>query len=223
MPSPSFRFTAWAIVAVVALGLAPVDAAQSQPSAARQLVDSAATYAGQDAIAVRLIEATMPQPDDVARFQFGIRRFLTDADAATALDQSLEYAETDPRFAGLLQPAEGPDVADDARAVVGQLTLEGVDVVVAILFVLDGRYLHNWTAVSFSGDPLAVLGPLAEDWFAGAATPEADATPDSGAPPEHPATLLDRLPSVGDLPVNHQLDSESAQATDPPTAATPPA
>jgi hypothetical protein len=212
-------------VAVVALGVAPAGAVQTQPSAARELINTAATYAGQDAIAVRLIEAIELRPDEVARFQLGVRRFLTEADAAAALDQSLEYAQTDPRFAGLLQPADAPDVGDDARAVLGRVTLEGVDVVVAILFVLDGRFLHNWTAVAPSGDPLAVLAPIAEQWFASAATPEAAAaaTPASGTRPEHPATLLDRLPSPSDLPVGYMMDSESAQATDPPPAATPPA
>ena len=205
-------------VLVVAFGLQAARAAQT--TTADELIATGAVYAGQDAVAIRIIEATALRPGEVGRFQFGVRRFLSESDVEVALDQSLDYALTDPRFAGL-QQSDAPMAGDAAAAVAGAVTLDGVDVVIAILFVQDGQLLHSWTAVALDGDLLPILSGIADGHFADPAILESIATP--GAPPsrDDPATLLDLLPTLDDPPAGYVLDSEAAAAVTPPDAATP--
>ncbi len=110
------------------------------------------------------------------------------------------------------QPLAG--IADEAIGFTGQVTQGATVFRFAVLVVRDGVYDHAWTAAAIDGDPLGDLLAIARRRFGGAGAPPAVATPLEGI-----GGLLDRLPTLADLPSpNFRLiDEHTENAAGTPT------
>ncbi len=189
------------------------------PAAATPRANAVPPLLGQIAEAERRYAASRPQQVGVVVLTLKVAEFDTEEHAAAAVSIVAEQVPRAPGFVGL-QPVRATRVGDASSAFTGWVGSPTGPLAVAVLVFRDGRYVHAWSALGLTADPLPDLLALAGRTTGVEAPPPAPpATPAPGATPAASA-LLGRLPRLDQLPPGFVLAREDSRLT-PGDAATP--
>ena len=101
---------------------------------------------------------------------------------------------------GELDPTSDPSFRESTLAYTGKLEQGDYAFDVALLVVRDGRFVHASVGVGLAADPLSDLLKIADQAFA---------DPRNGTTTPDPEELVDRLPSLENLPPGFVLQDES--------------
>ena len=163
--------------------------------------DPAETQAlpGLVAYAERLFVASGTRFVGTAAFRFGVLEFRSEELAAASFPGVVAQVRNAPGLIGARE-ASAPRVAQQSVALAGDLHRDdsgaGASVDVAYLLFRDGRFVHVWAGAGLAADPLPELVDLA-----GAVLGR----------PEDGGGLLDRLPTLQELPTGFVLEGEAAE------------
>ncbi len=182
---------------------------------ATPMADTVPPLPGQVAAAERRYVASHPQQVGLVVLTLKVAEFDTEEHAAAAISIVAEQVPRSPGFVGL-QPVRATRVGDASSAFTGWVGSPTSPLAVAALIFQDGRYVHAWSALGLTTDPLPdVLALAGRTTGVEAPTP---ATPEPGATPAASA-LLRRLPRLDQLPPGFVLTLDESRLT-PGDAAT---
>ncbi len=176
---------------------------------------------GQVAEAERRYEASPPRPSGIVVLTFKAAEFDTLEHAAAAVSLAAERVPHSPGFVGA-RPVSATRVGDASFAFTGWVGSARDPLTVAVLVFQDGRYVHAWSGLGLTTDPLpdvlAIAGRAAGVEAPSPVPPGPAATPTA-------STLLRRLPRLDQLPAGFVLVLEESRLMPgdegTPTAATP--
>ena len=178
---------------------------------------------GQVAEAEREFSVRGTRPGGALAFRFGVAEFASLETAIAALPVVVDRIAAEQTMADLEQGTVGR-IGDETLLFEGPVPGSGVVLDTAILLVRDGRYVHLWIGAALDADPvpdlLAVADRVLPDSSAAGGTPGATpaGTP-NGAP--NPEALLDRLPTINDLPEGFVMSSEGSELENVEASGTP--
>jgi len=184
---------------VFALVLAPLPTAAQEATPSSTRPGPAEGYLAQ---ASREFNASGVRLIGTAAMAFIVAEFDTDENAEKGVPLVSEAVLESIANQGTLAPTSAPTYGDSTLAYTGKLDNEGYSFDAAILTIRDGRYVHVWFAAGLAADPLLDLTTLADRLLRDAS--QARATRES-------EELLNRLPSLSDMPTGFVLGKEEVQ------------
>lgn len=165
-------------------------------------------YDGQLISASREYLASGLRLSGAMRYNFAVLEFDSPEHARAAFEEASDsfltgYSEA----AGLVltdtSEVSTPKVGDDRYGQVTKTSIDGTELALSFLYVLDGILVHVWGNFGLV-DAFAELADIAEEFFAQApSTPVADT-----GTPETYAEILAQLPALENMPSGFALESE---------------